>query len=188
MDQVRLRSSRAAKRLYGPDDSTAHFSGYIAAAAHPPIGSRVACQRHLVVTHLLDVIDERPDGLEEAAELGALAEAGEMSLLGIPFDPNHVLGRVLDAVRNLVALTVFGNSKRFACTSAGLGEGLRPTLVDAVADVLDDHASPPLDQFACLVSRRRPCPCFGRCAKGSARAETVTRVNAITKMLRTGGR
>ena len=128
MDQVRLRSSRAAKRLYGPDDSTAHFSGYIAAAAHPPIGSRVACQRHLVVTHLLDVIDERPDGLEEAAELGALAEAGEMSLLGIPFDPNHVLGRVLAAWRNLVALTVFGNSKRFACTSVGLGEGLdRPS-------------------------------------------------------------
>ena len=66
-----------------------------------------------------------------------------MSLLGIPFDPNHVLGRVLAAARNLVALTVFGSSKRFACLSVGLGEGLRAPLVDAVANVLDDHASFP---------------------------------------------
>jgi hypothetical protein len=49
------------------------------------------------VAHLLDVVHERADRLEEAAELRALSEAGQVSLFGIPLDPNDMLGRILAA-------------------------------------------------------------------------------------------
>jgi len=62
----------------------------------------------LVVSHLLDVVHERPDRLKEAPELGALTEAREMSLLGVPLDPNDALAGVLAAARDLVTLAVLG--------------------------------------------------------------------------------
>jgi hypothetical protein len=93
------------------------------------------------VTHLLDVVHERADRLEEAAELGALSEAGEVSLLGISLDSNDVLGRILAAARDLVALAVLGHLKRLGRAPIGILERLCAAVVDAVLNVLNDHVS-----------------------------------------------
>jgi hypothetical protein len=65
------------------------------------------------MTHLLDVVDEGADRLEEAAELGTLSKAGHVPLLGVPLDTNHVLGRIFAAARDLVVLAV---RRRFQCS------------------------------------------------------------------------
>src|SRR5215204_291319 len=105
-------------------------------------GSRVARKRHLVVTHLLDLVDERLHVLEEPLELGALAEPGEMALFRVPLNPDHVLSRILVATRDLVPLAMLRGLERLPGAPIGLHERLRSAVVDAVANVLDDHASP----------------------------------------------
>jgi hypothetical protein len=65
-----------------------------------------------------------------------------MPLLGIPFDPNDVLGGILAAARDFVAFAVLGGRERVAGQSISLLERLRTGIVDAVADVLDNHLSP----------------------------------------------
>jgi hypothetical protein len=64
-----------------------------------------------------------------------------MPLLGIPLDSNDVLGGILAAARDFVALAVLGGRERAAGHSVSLLEGLRTGIVDAVADVLDNHLS-----------------------------------------------
>jgi hypothetical protein len=65
-----------------------------------------------------------------------------MPLLGIPLDPDDVLGGILAAPRDFVALAVLGGRERAAGFSIGLLERLGTGIVDAVADVLDNHLSP----------------------------------------------
>src|SRR4029453_14092047 len=98
-----------------------------------------ARERHLVVTHLLDVVYERTDRLEQASELGALSETGKVSLLGIPLDPNDMLCRILAAARNFVALAVLGRFEGLGRAPVGVLECFRPCVVDVVTDVLNNH-------------------------------------------------
>ena len=93
------------------------------------------------MAHLLDVVHERADRLEEATELRALAETREMSLLRIPLDANDVLSGILGAARDLVPLAVLRGFQCLRCVSIPLFERLRALVVNGVADVLDDHAS-----------------------------------------------
>src|SRR5262245_40447288 len=56
-----------------------------------------ARESHLVVTHLLDVVHERANRLEEVPELSALPKTRHVPLLGVPLDPDHVLRRIFAA-------------------------------------------------------------------------------------------
>jgi len=80
-----------------------------------------------------------PDRLEEAAELGALAETRHVSLFGIPLDANDTLRRILIAARDLIPLAVLGCLKRSPRTAIRMFEFLCLALVDRAADVLNDH-------------------------------------------------
>src|SRR5262245_22462059 len=100
----------------------------------------LARERYLVVTHLLDVVHERTNCVEKAAELGALAESAEVPLFGVPLDANDLVGRILGAARDLVALAMLRGVKGSRCTPIRLVERLRAVRADRVADVLDDHA------------------------------------------------
>ena len=64
-----------------------------------------------------------------------------MPLLGVPFDPNDMLSRILAAARDLVALAVLRGLEPLGRAPIRLLELLRASLIDAIADVLDDHLS-----------------------------------------------
>src|SRR4051812_24095227 len=104
-----------------------------------PCRSAAAGQRHLVVAHLLDVMDERSDRAQERPELGARAEAAHVPLLRIPLDPHDMLGGVFAAPRDLVAEAVLRGIERRRRLPIALLERLGASLGDRVADVLDDH-------------------------------------------------
>jgi hypothetical protein len=93
------------------------------------------------MAHLIDVVYERADRLEEAAELGAPAKPRQVSFFRVPLDANDVLGRFVAAARNLVALAMLRGVERRGRAAIRLLERLRSLRVDALADVLDDHLS-----------------------------------------------
>src|SRR4029453_750779 len=103
--------------------------------------SSVACERDLVMAHLIDVVYERADRLEEAAELGAPAKPRQVSLFRVPVDANDVLGSVGAAARDLIAHAMPRGVERPGRSPIRLLEHLRSLRVDGVADVLDDHLS-----------------------------------------------
>jgi hypothetical protein len=64
-------------------------------------------------------------------------------LFGIPLDPNNMLRRILAAARDLITLAVLGSLKCLSRAPIGVLERVCPAIVDAVADALNDHWSPP---------------------------------------------
>ena len=77
------------------------------------------------MTHFLDVLNERADRVEEAPKLCASSESGQVSLLGIPLDPNDTLGGILGTARDLVPLAVLRGLQCLRGVSIRLLERLR---------------------------------------------------------------
>ncbi len=64
------------------------------------------------MAHLIEVVYKRADRLEEAAKLGAAAKSQQVSLFRVPLDANDVLGRVVAAARDLIALAMLRGLER----------------------------------------------------------------------------
>ena len=93
------------------------------------------------MAHLLDVVEERAHRVEERPELGAGAEPVEVTLGGVPLDPQDVPRGVLRAAGELPAEAVRRRLQRRLGLGVPVLEGAPSILGDPLADVLDDHTA-----------------------------------------------
>jgi len=87
------------------------------------------------MAHLLNVVDIRAHRRKKRLKFRAGTETLEVAVLGIPFNPEHIKVRVLDAVTQLVGLAVGRGLQRFSSFLIGALERFSPTDFDFVSSI-----------------------------------------------------
>src|ERR1700676_4789811 len=133
-------TSSGSKARSDPPSSW-HAASPARLAAAPSVGPGQRLDR-LVVLHLLNVVDIRPDRWKEPPELLAGAKFAQVIVGRGPVDAQHESLRFLLALRELITQAVRAVVQRLRRVAVRIDELFAAALVDSVPDVFDGHLTP----------------------------------------------